>query len=541
MIKNLILALLLISTCSDAKITLNDLSAKPTSRAKDFMIWQYLKQNITPSQANKAFSQANNSKSSKLFSAYVKKTKNKDIRYKINCRKKTNLLKIKDTKCLELAFTPYKALKLTKKQRNKLSKKLDSKSKKELLKILNEKRSIEAYRKYDSDTILTLFASTGKTYRQKYLNIYLDKDFLDSLTSSWRMTYFINTVVYNNKLDNLQLSLLDINGEKLNSKTNFLLALNALKHADIDAAERYFIYSRVKSKYKINVDKNNFWLYKVTHKNKYLHALLLSMDINMYTLYQREKMSIDFENYFITLETTKEKHSKKLSNPFDWDIIRQEIKNTDKKELFKLAKFYKQEEMLPVQAMIIQKAYGHNKHAYLMPYDKYLDGLNLDTKALIYAIMRQESSMIPSALSRSYALGLMQIMPFVTDDLSKRMKNPIKNYNDMFLPEYNIKYSRAHIKWMHKSLYHPLFMAYAYNGGMGFFKKYLMKGNFSSGQYEPFLSMEMMSNSESREYGKKVLANYVMYKKVMGDEVSIVQLFDTLTQPKKTDRFRARG
>ena len=50
-----------------------------------------------------------------------------------------------------------------------------------------------------------------------------------------------------------------------------------------------------------------------------------------------------------------------------------------------------------------------------------------------------------------------------------------------------------------------------------------------------------MSNSESREYGKRVLANYVMYKKVMGADVSIVQLFDTLTQPKKTDRFRSRG
>ena len=111
----------------------------------------------------------------------------------------------------------------------------------------------------------------------------------------------------------------------------------------------------------------------------------------------------------------------------------------------------------------------------------------------------------------------------------------------MFLPEYNIRYSRAHIKWMQKSLYHPLFMAYAYNGGMGFFRKHLLKGNFGHGQYEPFLSMEMMSNNESREYGKKVIANYVMYKKVMGDKVSIVHLFDILNQPKMTDRFRAQG
>ncbi|MEA2091792.1 MAG: transglycosylase SLT domain-containing protein, partial [Campylobacterota bacterium] len=153
----------------------------------------------------------------------------------------------------------------------------------------------------------------------------------------------------------------------------------------------------------------------------------------------------------------------------------------------------------------------------------------------------QESKLIPSALSRSYALGLMQLMPFVADAISKNIKNPVKNYNEMFIPKNNINYALEHLKWMKKSLYHPLFMAYAYNGGMGFFKRHLLKGNFNSGKYEPFLSMELMSNSESREYGKKVLANYVMYKKVMGEDISIVRLFDRLTHPKMTDRFREQG
>jgi len=536
-----IAALLLISTCSHAQITLKDLDAKPSSHAKDFMIWQYLKQNITSNQADKAYEQVNNKKSRKLFKAYSKKTKNKEIIYTLSCKKKANLLKIKDTKCLELAFTPYKATKLTNSQRTKLSSKLISQSKKNVLNILNEKHSLKSYSKYDANTILTYFGSVGYKYRKKHLNVYLDKDFLDSLTSSWKISYFIYTVIHDDRLDNLQLSLLQIDGTKLNSKTNFFLALNSLRHADTKGAIKYFKLSESKAKRKIDVDKNNFWLYKLTHKKEFLNKLLLSMDINMYTLYQREKMSIEFENYFITLQTNTNRSKKKIVNPFHWNDIRKEIKATDKNELFNLAKLYKEKEMLPVQALIMEKAYGYNKHSYLMPYDKYLDGLSVDNKALIYALMRQESNMIPSALSHSYALGLMQIMPFVTDDLSKRMKKPIKTYNDMFLPEYNIKYCRAHIKWMQKSLYHPLFMAYAYNGGMGFFKRHLLKGNFNSGQYEPFLSMEMMSNSESREYGKKVLANYVMYKKIMGDDISIVQLFDTLTQPKMTDRFREQG
>jgi len=51
----------------------------------------------------------------------------------------------------------------------------------------------------------------------------------------------------------------------------------------------------------------------------------------------------------------------------------------------------------------------------------------------------------------------------------------------------------------------------------------------------------LMSNRESREYGKRVLANYVMYKKILGEEISIVTLLETLTDQKKTDRYRSKG
>ncbi|MCK4875367.1 MAG: lytic transglycosylase domain-containing protein [Sulfurimonas sp.] len=536
-----LLVFLLIFTSGFAKIKLEDIDSKPPCHAKDFMIWQFLKQNITPSQADKAYKQVNNNKSSKLFYAYAKKTKNKKIKYELSCKNRSNLLAIKQSECLELAFSPLKATRLSKKQRKKLAKKLKSKPNIDLLSILNEKRSIDAYRDYDANTILRLFNSTGYKYRKKYLNMYLDKEFLNSLTSSYRISKFIKRTVHNHAFKKLQRSLLKMDGENLNSRDNFYLALNHLRYNNKKNAVEFFKLSRSKAKYKINVDKNDFWIYQVTNDKKYLNKLLKSMDINMYTLFAREKMNVEVNNYFCDLVTNSKEPEKSLSDPFHWSEIQKEIKATKKDELFQLAQNYKQKEMLPVQAYILQKAYEHNKHAYIMPYDKYLEGLSKDNIALFYALMRQESLMIPAALSRSYALGLMQMMPFVTDDLSKRIKKPIKNYDDMFEPENNIRYSRAHIKWMQKSLYHPLFIAYAYNGGMGFLKKYLRGSKFKKGEYEPFLSMEMMTNSESREYGKKVLANYVMYKKVLGEEVSIVNLFDTLVQPKKTDRFRAKG
>lgn len=535
------LILCLFLTGAKAEITLEDIESKPPCRAKDFMIWQYLKQNITSSQADKAYEQVHNEKNHKLFYAYAKKTKNKEVANKISCRNESNLLSIKDEECLKLAFTPYKVTKLSNTQRDELVKQLKSESKIELVKILNEERSIDAYKAYDADTILTLFNSTGYAYRKKHLNISLSVEFINSLASSKKISQFIKTVVHNDEFDKLQLSILGLQGEELNAQDNFYLALNHLRHNDEKNAVKFFELARTKADKKIDIDKNNFWIYQATKDKRYLNRLLQSTDINMYTLFAQDKMNVEADNYFCTIETNTNESKQNLSDPFYWDTILKEIKATKKDELFKLAELYKQKEMVPVQTYILQKAYDYNKHGYIMPYDEHLEGLSLDDKALFYALMRQESLMIPSAISSSYALGLMQMMPFVADDLSKRIKEPIKNYDDMFIPKNNIRYSRAHIKWMQKSLYHPLFIAYAYNGGMGFFRRYLLNDRFNKAQYEPFLSMEMMSNSESREYGKKVLANYVMYKKVLGEEVSIIDLFDTLTQPKKTDRFRAQG
>ena len=128
-------------------------------------------------------------------------------------------------------------------------------------------------------------------------------------------------------------------------------------------------------------------------------------------------------------------------------------------------------------------------------------------------------------------------MPFLVDNLKTKMSQKITCYSDMFEPKYNIPYAVKHLEWLNKQLSHPLLKAYAYNAGVGFTKRYIESDKFTDKEYEPFLSMDMMQNSECREYGKKVLANYVMYKKIMGEEVSIVHLFDILKVGKRSDHF----
>ena len=530
----------LVSTNIYAEITLEEINEKPQSRAKNFMIWQYFNQDITPEQADKAFVQLDGV-SNKLFFAYAKKTNDKEIKKIVSCMKERKILNIKDKGCLKLAMSPYKTLALTNKQREDLAKRVDSKYIKELLEIQSAPFSQELYATYDPSVVLTMFVSTTASHRRNNLNKFLHKKLLDHLSSSWKISQLIKIVLNDDKLDNLQKSMLKLDGENLNSLDNFYLALNHIKHSSKNGALKHLNLSLSKAKKMIDVDKNYFWMYKITKDQKYLGKLLLSDDINVYSLFAHETLNKNIENYFSAVETDDNLNHKSLEDPFNWNDILKEIRSTPKDNLFDLASSYKQENMIPVQSYILQKAYGFKMHGYIMPYNKYLGDISNDEKALVYAIMRQESNLIPSALSRSYALGLMQLMPFVVDDLSKREKQPINEYSEMFIPENNINYALKHIEWMKKSLYHPLFMAYAYNGGMGFFRRHLEKGTFNHGEYEPFLSMEMMSNVESREYGKRVLANYVMYKKVMGEKISIVHLFDTLTQPKKTDRFREQG
>ena len=65
-------------------------------------------------------------------------------------------------------------------------------------------------------------------------------------------------------------------------------------------------------------------------------------------------------------------------------------------------------------------------------------------QVLIYSIARQESQFIPAAISFSSAQGIMQIMPFLSFDISKKL-NEDYNIYEQFIPSKNIKYGNFHL------------------------------------------------------------------------------------------------
>jgi len=285
-------------------------------------------------------------------------------------------------------------------------------------------------------------------------------------------------------------------------------------------------------------DKALFWLYLVTKDGEFLTELKRSNDINIYTLMAADITHDKYPKAIITPKVHKKSlWSIDATDPIDWAKVKQKLFSPDV-DLKELAEDCKSQETIGMHTYIKERACNYQKAYFPMPYRDLMKHYPIERQALIYAIARQESRFIPASVSRSFALGLMQFMPFLIDHVSKQLGEKI-DYDDIFDPYKAIEYANYHLDYLNSYLYHPLFIAYAYNGGIGFTKRLITKkGFFRPGPFEPYLSMERMKNVEAREYGKKVLTNYVIYMNKLGKPMRLLPFIQTLTDPYMTDRFR---
>ena len=144
------------------------------------------------------------------------------------------------------------------------------------------------------------------------------------------------------------------------------------------------------------------------------------------------------------------------------------------------------------------------------------DGWNID-KALVNALIRQESRFNPMAKSNAGARGLMQIMPatasFIMRDSSFRKKQKSK----LFDTELNLKIGQMYIEYLlsRPNINGNLFkFLIAYNAGPGNLKKHEEKvvnpGN------DPLFFVESISLKETRIYVERVMANFWIYRNRLG-------------------------
>lgn len=143
-------------------------------------------------------------------------------------------------------------------------------------------------------------------------------------------------------------------------------------------------------------------------------------------------------------------------------------------------------------------------------------GFSLD-KALVYAIVRQESRFDPMAASNKGAVGLMQL----TRDAAVHAAGDDKLKWDMrplYDPAFNLRVGQDYVSWLMERAvgYDLLRVVAAYNGGPGMVQRTVQA--LGPDAADPLLLMESLPPFETRNYVQRVMAGYWTYKTMFGEE-----------------------
>ncbi|MDR1278223.1 MAG: lytic transglycosylase domain-containing protein [Treponema sp.] len=134
-------------------------------------------------------------------------------------------------------------------------------------------------------------------------------------------------------------------------------------------------------------------------------------------------------------------------------------------------------------------------------------------RELLFALVRTESAFQPEIVSRAGALGLAQLMPATAADMAGRIKNrggPDYTGNggpDLRNPAVNIHIGAVYLRYLSDRLENPFLAILAYNGGMNRVRRWR---NGEQG-LPAELFLETIPYSETREYGRRVLAAALIY------------------------------
>ncbi len=144
--------------------------------------------------------------------------------------------------------------------------------------------------------------------------------------------------------------------------------------------------------------------------------------------------------------------------------------------------------------------------------------------AIIYGIIRKESSFYPSARSRARALGLMQIMPATAAFISKDKSFLNVNRHLLNNPDINLKLGQNYILHLLETALvdqHLFKLLIAYNAGPGNLNKWLKKIDHRE---DSFLMLESIPARETRGYVKSVTMNIWMYRLKEGGSASDLRI-----------------
>jgi soluble lytic murein transglycosylase len=140
-------------------------------------------------------------------------------------------------------------------------------------------------------------------------------------------------------------------------------------------------------------------------------------------------------------------------------------------------------------------------------------GLRVD-EALVHAIAWQESKFQTGAVSRSGALGLMQILPPTARAMAQRHDLEFKEEALTRDARYNLTLGAAYLQDLQSRFKDADLLAIsAYNAGPGNTQRWMREfGDPRTNAIEPLVWMESISYGETRDYARRVTALYNLYR-----------------------------
>ena len=134
-------------------------------------------------------------------------------------------------------------------------------------------------------------------------------------------------------------------------------------------------------------------------------------------------------------------------------------------------------------------------------------------KALIFAVIRQESAFNTRARSPADAFGLMQLIPRTARHIAREQKTPFKNFRELYQSSKNILLGTAYLKKLLKQTDQLYLSIATYNAGPTAVKKW--QKEFPD--LTPLEFVENISYEETRNYIRLVIRNYIIYHNLLSE------------------------
>jgi soluble lytic murein transglycosylase len=144
-------------------------------------------------------------------------------------------------------------------------------------------------------------------------------------------------------------------------------------------------------------------------------------------------------------------------------------------------------------------------------------------RALVYAVVRQESAFNHGAVSHAGARGLMQLMPATARATARNVQIPYSEQRLVTDPLYNATLGAHHLGELLGGLRSSYLLTFAgYNAGPGRALEWVRAyGDPRGGAADPVDWIERIPFDETRDYVQKVMENLQLYRSRIGHPLSL--------------------